>query len=325
MKFLETHFEEYINSVAKNNLHPKLKNIYERFPKNIENMKNLIFYGPSGVGKYSQMLYSIQKYSPSEMKYEKKITMLFNKQPFFFKISDIHYEVDMSLLGCNSKLLWHDIYQQIVDILSAKNDSKKIGFVVCKEFHSIHSELLDIFYSYMQENNSSNVNIKFILLTEQVSFIPDTILNCCQIIHVPRPTKTTYAKSMGVKKLNIDANCVTNIKNLHANVTELMQPHKIMCDKILHEIMNVEHLCFLNFRDLMYDVFIYNLDIFECVWYIITFLINKKIIHKKNLHEFLMKTFHFLKHYNNNYRPIYHLESYLFYITSVFHNYGKCE
>jgi hypothetical protein len=175
----------------------------------------------------------------------------------------------------------------------------------------------------MQENNSSSLNIKFILLTEQISFIPDSILNCCQVIHVPRPTKTGYAKCMGVKKLTMETVNITNIKGLHANITELMQPHKIICDKILQEIMNVDNLTFLNFRDLMYDVFIYNLDIFECVWYIITFLTNKQIMHKKNVSNFLLKTFHFLKHYNNNYRPIYHLESYLFYITALVHNYGK--
>ena len=87
----------------------------------------------------------------------------------------------MSLLGCNSKLLWHDIYQQIVDIISAKTD--KSGIIVCKEFHNIHSELLENFYSYMQENNSSAINIKFILITEEISFIPDSILNCCEIMN----------------------------------------------------------------------------------------------------------------------------------------------
>ena len=74
MKYLETHFEEYINSVEKFNLHPKLKKYYSSFP-NINNMKNIIFYGPPGVGKYSQMLYSIKKYSPSGLKYEKKISL----------------------------------------------------------------------------------------------------------------------------------------------------------------------------------------------------------------------------------------------------------
>ena len=138
MKLCETHFEEYIIENNKINLHPKLDKIYEKFPKSINELKNLIFYGPSGTGKYTQMLKSIKKYSPSELKYERKISVTFNKHQYFFKVSDIHYEIDMSLLGCNSKLLWHEIYQQIIDIISAK--SEKSGIVICKYFHDIHNE-----------------------------------------------------------------------------------------------------------------------------------------------------------------------------------------
>jgi hypothetical protein len=87
------------------------------------------------------MLKSIKKYSPSELKYEKKISIVFNKINFFFKLSDIHYEIDMSLLGCNSKLLWHEIYLQIIDIISAKVD--KSGIIVCKNFHEIHRFYFD--------------------------------------------------------------------------------------------------------------------------------------------------------------------------------------
>ena len=91
MKFYETHFEEYICAKQKENLHPKLEKIYNKFPKTLIEMKNVIFYGPSGVGKYTQMLNSIKKYSPTELKYEKKISVTYNKQSFFFKISDIHF------------------------------------------------------------------------------------------------------------------------------------------------------------------------------------------------------------------------------------------
>ena len=120
MKFYETHFEEYITENNRINLHPKLNKIYNKFPNKLVLLKNLIFYGPSGSGKYTQMLKSIKQYSPTELKYEKKISVTYNKQQYFFKISDIHFEIDMSLLGCNSKLLWHEIYQQIIDVISAK-------------------------------------------------------------------------------------------------------------------------------------------------------------------------------------------------------------
>ena len=318
MKFLETHFEEYTNAVIKENLHPKLDKLFNKFPKSLDKLGNLIFYGPSGVGKYSQMLYSIKKYSPTELKYEKKISLTYDKKQYFFKISDIHYEIDMSLLGCNSKLLWHDIYQQIVDILSAKTD--KTGIIVCKDFHNIHSELLENFYSYMQDNNENAINVKFILLTEEISFIPDSIINCCEIINIGRPSKISYTKCLK-QKMPIDMKIenIVNIKYLHVSVCELMFPYKIICDKILKEMAEIEDLKFLKFRDLLYDIFIYNLDITDCIWYILTNLINQKKIKKENLSNILLKTYNFLKYYNNNYRPIYHLESYLFYLTSIIH------
>ena len=249
MKFHETHFEEYIN--AKENLHPKLEKVFSKFPKKIHDLKNLIFYGPNGVGKYTQMLKSIRKYSSFDLKYEKKISVTYNKQQYFFKISDIHYEIDMSLLGCNSKLLWHEIYSQIVDIVSAKNE--KSGIIVCKYFNEIHSELLENFYSYMQQNTTTSISLKFILITEELSFIPDNILSSCEVINVSRPSKTLYNKCLKIKlPNNIVLENITNIKNLHTANIQLAHPHKIICDKILDSMLAIDDLKFLKFRDLLY-------------------------------------------------------------------------
>ena len=320
MKFQETHFEEYISSLNKLNLHPKLEKVYSHFPSSINKLGNLIFYGPSGIGKYSQMLYSIKKYSHSDLKYEKKLSIVFNKDVYFFKISDIHYEIDMSLLGCNSKLLWHDIYQQIVDIISTKTE--KSGIIVCKEFHNIHNELLENFYSYMQDNNASNINIRFILLTEELSFIQDNILNCCEVISLSRPSKMSYTKISRQKlPINLKIENITNIKNLHVEINELMCPYKIICDKIVKDMVNINNLKFLKFRDNLYDIFIYNLDITDCIWYIMTSLINQEHIKQPSMSLMMIKTYNFLKYYNNNYRPIYHLENYLFYLISIIHGF----
>jgi hypothetical protein len=322
MKFYETHFEEYITANQKENLHPKLDKILSKFPDSIHKLKNVIFYGPQGVGKYTQMLRFIKKYSPSDLKYEKKISITHNKQQYFFKISDIHYEVDMSLLGCNSKLLWHEIYQQIIDIISAKID--KSGIVVCKYFNDIHSELLENFYSYMQKNNASSIDLKFIILTEELSFIPDNILNCCEIIHVQRPSKTTYNKCVKHKLLpSLQLESVTNIKNLHEpNDAMVLENYKIICDKIIDTIKNIDDLKFLKFRDMLYDILIYNLDITDCIWYILSTLIKENKIKQDQVSEILIKTYSFFQYYNNNYRPIYHLENYLFYIAAKIHKFS---
>ena len=322
MKFLETHFEEYINSSKQINLHPKLEKVFSKFPNKIINLHNIIFYGPGGIGKYTQMLNSIKKYSPSELKYEKKISITFNKQQYFFKISDIHFEIDMALLGCNSKILWHEIYLQIIDIISLKMEKSRI--IVCKNFQDIHNELLENFYSYMQKNNATNVDLKFILITEEISFIPDNILNCCQVLSITRPTKNTYNKCLKQKNKLTTINKIeniNNIKNLHNLVLDLMVPYKIICDKIIENIIKIDDINFLKFRDLLYDIFIYDLDITDCVWYIINVLSSRKLIIKKNISKLLIKTYTFFQYYNNNYRPIYHLENYIFFVASLVHNY----
>jgi hypothetical protein len=174
----------------------------------------------------------------------------------------------------------------------------------------------------MQDNNTILVNIKYILLTEEISFINDSILNSCEIIHIARPTKNAYSKCSKKKlpnKLNIEN--ISNIKYLHTGIYELMYPHNIICDKIIKEMIEINNLNFSKFRDLLYDIFIYNLNMTECIWYIITKLIQLKKIKTNNISELLLKTYIFLKYYNNNYRPIYHLESFLFYLIKTIHEY----
>jgi hypothetical protein len=319
MKFYETHFEDYINESNRVNLHPKLEKLYNKFPKKIQQFKNLIFYGPSGVGKYTQMLRCIKKYSPTDLKYERKISITYNKQQYFFKVSDIHYEIDMSLLGCNAKLLWNEIYQQIIDIISAKNE--KTGIIVCKNFHDLYNELLENFYNYMQQDITLGVNIKYILITEEISFIPYNILNCCEKINIARPTKLTYNKCIKNKlKSDIEIENITNIKCIPFFNEELMLPYKIICNKILNLLTNIQAFHFLKFREILYDIFIYNLDITNCIWYILSNLIKEKHIQDKDLPKILIKTYCFLKYYNNNYRPIYHVENFFLYLSRKINN-----
>jgi hypothetical protein len=368
MKFYETHYEEYLNSIKKANLHPELTTFVERLPEKSTQMGNLIVYGPTGVGKYSQVLQMLKKYSPSHFKYEKKITIQTDKHTYTYHISDIHYEIDMSLLGCNSKILWNEIFLQIVDIISVKTE--KVGFIVCKNFHMIHGELLDIFYSYIQQYSEScsskyglggNIIIHFIIITENVSFLPNNILQACHIVNVGRPSKEDYKKIPQLKSFpkleenlpadqqhkrsenlaiidTINSNEIINIKELYSftNITDEQYIPKdifnVVCDNIINEILNYKKLTFSGFRDVIYDILVYNLDMVECLWYILYYLISfhseqsepreqQKSLSKRDISDILKKTHTFLKYYNNNYRPIYHLESMLFYIIVKLYHY----
>ncbi len=257
------------------------------------------------------MLHSIKKYSPSNLKYEKKICIIFNKQNYYFMVSDIHVEIDFALLGCNSKLLWNDIYNQLINISISNNN--KICIIVCKNFHDIHNELLDNFYSYMQTSIFKKIQFKYIIITEHVSFIPNNIINMCKIINIPRPCKSSYTKISKHFK-NIDINKITNIKQGYKNNHELQQTHVVICDKIIENMCSYEELNYLHFRDNLYDIFIYQLNIYDCIWYILKSLIHKKKINNDVLPDIFIKMFLFYQYYNNNYRPIYHLEYFIFYL-----------
>ena len=202
---------------------------------------------------------------------------------------------------------------QIIDIISAKMN--KTGIIVCKNFNEINSELLENFYSYMQDEKAQ-IDIKYILLSESVSFIPDNILNCCKVITVPRPSRSLYNKCLGnkLKKNNIALNEITNMKNIQASITQLMLPHEVICTKIIETITNIEEMKYLELRDQLYDIFIYHLDVTECIWYITEKLIREKKLKDNDINDVLVKTYSFLQYYNNNYRPIYHLEYYIFYL-----------
>ena len=317
MKFFETTFDEYESTLQKNNLHPKIeKNVFSKFPEKIEDLRNVIFYGPPGVGKYSQALHCIKKYSPSELKYVKKLSLTYNKRDYYFRISDIHFEIDMSILGCNSKLLWHEIYQQISDVVSAKTD--KQGIILCKNFNEIHSELLENFYIYMQNNIKEQHNhIVFFILNEHLSFLPENILNRCQIIHFPRPTATAYKKCTSVKKLP-PLQEIINIKNLHVD-TLPMNNHEQMLQNISKYVLDFENIDLMVLREQLYDILVYNIDINEVVWHIFHFLVSNKHIQEEDVTHTLLKTYEFFKYYNNNYRPIYHLEHYLLTLVKIVH------
>ena len=315
MKFHETHFDEYIKKCNSLNIHEKHKCYYKKFPDKLEDLKNLIFYGPSGCGKYTQMLWSIKKYSPSNLKYEKKICISYNKSYYYFMVSDIHVEIDLSLLGCTSKLLWNEIYKSLINIFTSSMNN--ICIIVCKNFQDIHNELLENFYSHMQTCISQKINLKYILLTESISFIPSNIINICKVISIPRPSKSSYIKiSKHFKNVN-DINEITNIKHGYDDLKELHSFHKNICDSIITEIQR-EKIDYIKIRDKLYDIFIYQLNIYECIWYIFITLIKNKKLKEEKIPYIYIKIYNFFKYYNNNYRPIYHLESFIFTLIDNF-------
>ena len=359
MKFYETLPEEYLLSAAQYNYHPELNPFFAQLPASIQTLGHLIFYGPSGCGKYTQCLRVLSHYSPSKLKYSKKMRVQTDKIAYSYRISDIHYEIDMSMLGCNSRTLWHELFFQIVDVVSMRPD--KMGVIVCKNFHGIHNELLEVFYSYMQQTKvlHSSICIKFFIITEHMSFLPNSVVDCCTVVPVKRPQylpKTALSRdlsenrdtqqflrrvskkmgnqsSVAAQKImdQINVSGIINAKEIYS--FSLMNsaddiPNDIfnlICDNLIQEMMDLKKLDFVNFREQLYDILVYNLDITECLWYVVSHFIQSGHLSGVNTDDLFAKIYEFLKQYNNNYRPIYHLESIFFYLLIKIHNVNQSQ
>ena len=320
MRFQETSFDEYICACKTYNLHPQYEEIFKNIQTN--NIGNTIFYGPPGSGKYTQVLNMLKIHSPSKLKYQTKILLNSEKMNYSYFISDVHYEIDMNLLGCNSKTIWYELFLQIVDIVYTKQS--KQGYIVCKNFHKIHTELLDIFYSYMQEYTTkhSHIRLNFILITEELGFIPNNILNSCRIIRIPKPTKKQLLNIVNNNKalIEMDVNNINNIKMIKTLCNhEKAEPNNILkriCDNIINTILHPENLKYIDFRELIYDLLTYNIEMVYSIQYILFEILRTYELDDKIVNDLLDHTYISLKYYNNNYRPIYHIENILLYITS---------
>ena len=311
---LQHTFENYINKINEFNLHPKkIKDYYDKLPNDINKVPHLILFGKEGIGKYSQALKIISKYTNyKNLKYEKKLIINFNKEDYIFSISDIHFEVDMSLLGCNSKVLFNEIISKIIEVVEIRKN--RTAFVLCKNFQNIHHELLEVFYTYLSSKIISNVQLKFIILTNCLSFIPNNIINCSVIIPYDIPSKSSLQKLN--KKSNYNNDNI-NIKSYVYDNQQLLFEKKI-CNTLIDRLLN-KNIDYSEIRENIYEILTCNLNVHNCL-----FEINKEIfkhISNDKISKIINNSFIFFKHYNNNYRPIYHLENYFYYLLGVIHEY----
>jgi len=323
IKCNDNHFENYRDASDENNFHPKIDNLITVLPDDIHNLSNILVYGRSGTGKYTQSLRIIRKYSQTNLKYEKRMRVEITKGEYVIKMSDIHFEIDMSLLGCNAKIFWHEIYNQIVDIVSSR--PLKACIILCKNMHTINSDLLDVLYSYIQQGSfHENVSIKFLFITESICFLPDTILNTCQVIGMAEPPEIKLKRH--VKKYNKSFSINTLVKDSqYTNIKALYQdsiPQTSVQDTIIQNICNIligdiKNIKFAHLRDIIYELFIYEVDVPMCIWKIIKTLVSSNQLCAENISNVMCETYKFFRLFNNNYRPIYHVERYLYVINKI--------
>ena len=193
-----------------------------------EKCNNILFYGCNESKLYSYALTYIKNLSPSYLSYEKKMTVSFNNDEYIYRISDVHIEINFEFLGCIAKNLWAAIYHNIEQLAG-----NKPFIVLCRNFCSVNNELIDNFYTYM---NHPKTNIKFIFLVNNISCLPKELVDSCSIIPVKRISSS---------KLKIET-----IKETYV-------------EKVFDIIKNKNSLNVKNIRGVLYDILIYQINVYE--------------------------------------------------------------
>jgi len=218
--------------------------------------------------------------------------------------------------------------------------------------------------------------LKYLIITEHLSFIPNNILSSCEIISVKRPDREKYIELIGAMQLHkprkyvkssptddvaivtttVEEDFTQKIGNLRnngytdaakaiventavneiVNLKELRYFSKlasidavpadifnIVCNNIIEQLLAPNKLVHAQFRDALYDIFVYNLDVVECVWHILCNLIENGHLKGESISDVMTRSYNFLKYFNNNYRPIYHLESMFHYMIIKINGYNE--
>lgn len=241
--------------------------------------KNIIVYGNNIMENYIFTLRELKTLSKSELKYSRRIAINHSGEDILFNISDIHFEVDFSLLGVNQYNIFLTLFHHIKENMIV---DKKLFYIVCLNYQDIKLELMNIFYSFMDENK-----IRFIILTTEISFICEKIF-----------------QSSLIKKIKGEASHINESKKKHIqNVTRFIQQK--------------DNGSLFQLREHLYTFLTLNYRIHECFVEIIFDLIVNQYICEKNVHSVLKKYNEFTEKYNNNYRPIYHLESFILFLINL--------
>ena len=98
-----------------------------------------------------------------------------------------------------------------------------------------------------------------------------------------------------------------------------MNSRENYANQFIDIVENYQDKQFIDIRNTIYNFFIYGIDISESLWMVINHFIKEKKLNEENIDFILSRLYIFFKYYYNNYRPIYHLESIIYYLIKIIH------
>lgn len=272
----------------------------------------------------------------------------------YYRTSDVHYEIDIQQLGSGSKQTWHAALFHIVDVITTRRGtdaSLSGGIILCKNIHLADTDLLDVFYSYMNHpyHHLFGVHVRFVLLSDHVCFFPATILARSVLVSVRRPSMAAYIAAVsanlasvpgvpemlptpfGVEALgSVDATSIVNIKELYDiargtnPVNNATDTSTLLSDPLFAALTapaySTSHpnkprsLRLGQFRTHLYNILVHKMDVHSIILRVLERLVEANRIRLSLVLPYLSEYFY---DYNQGYRAIFHIERIFFRIWAA--------
>jgi len=146
--------------------------------------EDLIVYGTNGSNKEEVVGSYLESISPSGLKYERKLVCETSRSQFFVRVSDIHYSLDLNLLGPAGLVMWNCIIDRIRESIAASG--KREGLVVCYSVEGYSAETLDAIGQCLGDLMGRTVRVFFWFITSSMCCLPRRIAECCAVHRIPQ-------------------------------------------------------------------------------------------------------------------------------------------
>eukprot|EP01039_Chlorochromonas_danica_P011424 gene11424-12771_t len=326
-----------LHQVREWDLHPEFTSLEaacraERVPSRFPHW---LLVGPAGVGKYTAGLRLIAASRMDDTLAAAEDIPFGNPKKLVLEnatclVTARHYEIDLALLGCKAKDTWNAWFGQIVQSLQCTR-VHKLTYLLCRNAHTLHPDVMILFSIYLEQAmclmwSQYRIHLRFVLLTEQWSCLPPALVRLCVPVFVRRPSadrlhawvqRATGAPAAAVQ--SIQPWQISNLKEWIglfevgvpakrlAHFTDLTDRVARTIATALRELQAAPPAAFgmrvATLREALYDILVYNLDVGECVWTLLRDWGDPVAVRAA-----VLQLPRFWREYNNNYRPIFHLE-----------------
>ena len=292
------------------NLIPKLKFLCKT------DITNILVYGPKGSGKLTLVKSLINTYYNTDIIEINKFVKINNKE-VSFKSSKYYFEIILDSYYNKKK------FDELLLYLCDSNDiNSKFKLIIIKNIEYINDDSFRILKYFIEKKYN---NIRFILITSNISNINNFLKGFFLLFRVPYPNKnelfdyisTIYnIKSSKLKTIiNESTNLTSLFLQLEINIlNNYICPYKTYSNKFvkLLESKNIDNI--LKIRELLYTIMSKNYDLKLICHTILNKFLTKNIDKKQELIELFTN----YDNTNKSFKNIIHIESLLINIIKLY-------